>query len=1128
MHISGRIRGRQTGVILALACVYTMGASGQDNLQLVPQVAMDEVHSVAISHDGDLIATASGKVVTLWDRASGDEVRTIYVPTQGQYVNAIAFSPDGRSILTGSGDPIIRLWDAATGQLLQSFVGKSAAGVTAVAFSSDGHFIVAGGGDSTAQLFDVSSGKEINSFIESLINSVAISSDDQFVLIGSGAQTAIMWNASTGVQTEAFRDASLKEYSAVCSAVLSPDGRIVVTGRQNGTTRLWDAATGRILRTLAGHTMQVNAVAVSPNGRTVLTGDEDHTARLWDMASGRSLHTLEGHTAAITSVAFSADGSFVVTASMDATARLWDTKTGRPLGVLKGHTSMVRSLAYATDGSSILTGNYPGTVRLWDTASGKEVTDFGPRTDGVESVALSPDHHWVLTGSIHNGDSGIWDAQTGQQVRTIPSGIFGFSHVAYSADGSMFLAEGGSGVGLYDIASATPIRSFTRAPSNDIRDYFGDVYAGAISHNAQLVVTSISEKAAHLWDVKSGKELLAFTGHTAGVTDVVFSPDDRLVATASLDNTGRLWDVASGQALHTFAGHTEPVNALAFSSDGQLLLTGSNDGTARLWDTSTGVQIRVFQGHSGTISSVAFSPGEKFVITGSSDSTTRIWDTASGKELARLMNFEDGGWAVVDPNGRFDTNNLDGGAPFVWVVSDDPFRPLPLEIFMREYYTPGLLAIILRGERDELPKLPSIADIKNRVQPEVKVLSVTPSRKFPGQVDVVVHAASQTDHNGTRGDLQDLRLFRDGQMVGSGYVDAEVQNQGETSWRTKHVIGGYIEGTLKDGNYTFHDVLTKSNEAKTTFTAYAFNSALIKSATASLDYEHESASITSPAKPRAYLIQVGVNHYAAEQCELSYSVNDAEKMNADLSERLKAQGYQVQSVKLESVAGGDIRAAGKSEIQKQLAAIAAQATPDDVFFMSFSGHGYSSPDREFYILPSNITGSCHAVDVELLKNAISADDLASWLRPVDAGEMTLILDACFSAESVQVGDFKPGPLGSRGLGQLAYDKRMRVLAASQSDEVAHEYDYLRQGLMTYVLTVNGLDQGKADWKPVDQKIMVGEWLAYATSEVPKFVTEKSKDDGAKAAEDRFGKSPTSTFQIPAFFDFAKADSLRLQ
>jgi hypothetical protein len=40
-------------------------------------------------------------------------------------------------------------------------------------------------------------------------------------------------------------------------------------------------------------------------------------------------------------------------------------------------------------------------------------------------------------------------------------------------------------------------------------------------------------------------------------------------------------------------------------------------------------------------------------------------------------------------------------------------------------------------------------------------------------------------------------------------------------------------------------------------------------------------------------------------------------------------------------------------------------------------------------------------------------------------------------------------LGSRGLGQLVYDKRMRLLAASQSDEVAHEYHYLQKGLLTY-------------------------------------------------------------------------------
>jgi hypothetical protein len=48
--------------------------------------------------------------------------------------------------------------------------------------------------------------------------------------------------------------------------------------------------------------------------------------------------------------------------------------------------------------------------------------------------------------------------------------------------------------------------------------------------------------------------------------------------------------------------------------------------------------------------------------------------------------------------------------------------------------------------------------------------------------------------------------------------------------------------------------------------------------------------------------------------------------------------------------------------------------------------------------------------------------------------MVMILDACYSAASIESADFKPGPMGSRGLGQLAYDKRIRVLAASQAKQ----------------------------------------------------------------------------------------------
>jgi hypothetical protein len=406
---------------------------------------------------------------------------------------------------------------------------------------------------------------------------------------------------------------------------------------------------------------------------------------------------------------------------------------------------------------------------------------------------------------------------------------------------------------------------------------------------------------------------------------------------------------------------------------------------------------------------------------------------------------------------------------------------------------------------------------------------VTPSAGKPDRVDVVVHAQSHFDKDKHQASgLLDLRLFRDGQMVGSGYVDVTAACAGDGT-PAKRVNGGYIEGALHDCDYTFRDVLLKSSATKVTFTAYAFNSERIKSTTATLDYESKVVSPRTAVKQRAFLLQIGVNHYVASRCDLNYSGNDAEKMSAALAQRLSAQGYDVQPVKLESPEGGDPEAAGKQAIRKQLAEIAAQATPDDVFFMSFSGHGYSAESGVFYILPSDIQGSCRVVDDALLKSAISADELAEWLRPIDAGEMTLILDACFSAESVQAGAFKPGPLGSRGLGQLAYDKRMRVLAASQSDEVAHEYDYLQEGLLTYVLTHDGLEEGKADWKPVDKKIMVGEWLAYAADAVPKFVPDQSQRVTPKAAGNRFENSSTNTsFQIPALFDFSKTDTLQLK
>jgi uncharacterized caspase-like protein len=107
---------------------------------------------------------------------------------------------------------------------------------------------------------------------------------------------------------------------------------------------------------------------------------------------------------------------------------------------------------------------------------------------------------------------------------------------------------------------------------------------------------------------------------------------------------------------------------------------------------------------------------------------------------------------------------------------------------------------------------------------------------------------------------------------------------------------------------------------------------------------------------------------------------------------------------------------------------------------------------------------------------VSSDELSRWLRDVDAGELVMIVDACHSAAAIANTDFKPGPMGSRGLGQLSYDKGMRILTATQADNVALEANKVRQGLLIYALLEDGLRAWQADYKPKDKSILLTEWL----------------------------------------------------
>ncbi|MCW3051597.1 MAG: repeat protein, partial [Chthonomonadales bacterium] len=149
------------------------------------------------------------------------------------------------------------------------------------------------------------------------------------------------------------------------------------------------------------------------------------------------------------------------------------------------------------------------------------------------------------------------------------------------------------------------------------------------------------------------------------------------------------------------------------------------------------------------------------------------------------------------------------------------------------------------------------------------------------------------------------------------------------------------------------------------------------------------------------------------------------------------------------------------------------------------GHGYADRGGMLHLFAYDIppqTDTTAAGRQRLLNSSISSADLTAWLNGVDAGEFVLILDACHSGAAEEA-EFKPGPMGDRGLGQLAYDKGMRILAASQAQDATIESGVIGHGVLTYALVHEGLELGEGDVSG-SGSINLTQWLAYGVSRVP--------------------------------------------
>ena len=525
--------------------------------------------------------------VQLWDINTGSKKKDFH-PSGSRGLSAVFGSMIGREIAAvdlylnkiedngiyaiGYKDGKIRLEDATTGRHLRNLQGPKER-VRQLAFSPDGARLAAETANGTIRLWEVTTGRILKDLTQQskwAWGLLMFSKGGKTLACQGKAADIELWD----VETQTLRVTLDRMDTQMSMLAFSPDAKTVASANLNGEIKVWDANTGdevSVFRT--AHAAWLDALAFSADGSTLASGDIA-AIRFWDtLTFTQRANTIKVRGALFGAWAFSPDGSTVTTAdrfrfekrtrdafvkeSVLSTLSLWDTRTGRRLSgfgiewhegeapVLPGQKKTAMStggmdgpVVFSQNGYMLATAlnseratkDNRFTVHLWETPHGKLHFTLKGHTDKVNALAFTHQGH-TLASASDDGTIRLWDASTGTQMLSLPSGKT--RALVFSTDGKI----------LASISGAANIQ---------------------------------------LWDIATGNKRIALKGQSSLSDALAFSMDNKILASGSRDRV-ILWDVPTGNKLATLKGQAYGINALAFSPDGNTLASGSEGGAIFLW-----------------------------------------------------------------------------------------------------------------------------------------------------------------------------------------------------------------------------------------------------------------------------------------------------------------------------------------------------------------------------------------------------------------------------------------------------------------------------------------------------------------------------------------------------------------
>jgi RNA polymerase sigma factor (sigma-70 family) len=312
--------------------------------------------------------------------------------------------------------------------------------------------------------------------------------------------------------------------NSVMAVAFAPDGKTIAASTLDKAVTLWDATTGELRSTMNGTPGIVLKLAFSSGGETLAGVQNDGNLTLWNPKTGESKGDLDTLSDSMRQLAPSATGSAV---------------------------------AYSADGRWFATGGNSGPLSLMPTAA-YQIRVFGTdpirliwehigRDAWVTSLAFSPDGKTLAHAGPIDGKVRLWDVETGDVKRTLKSDAFAVYAASYSSDGKLLAAGGsrytrerapevgGGRTTIWDAVTGEKLRTVDGPPEGALTIAFAPgghkIACGGVGRSQVPQGGYRPHGEVRLWDADSGALRWTWKGSDmGGVTSLAFAPDGKTLA----------------------------------------------------------------------------------------------------------------------------------------------------------------------------------------------------------------------------------------------------------------------------------------------------------------------------------------------------------------------------------------------------------------------------------------------------------------------------------------------------------------------------------------------------------------------------------------------------------------------